>query len=347
MLPFVSVLVATALSTALQSTAAAPPGPAAPPAATAPPGPAASAGPTADLAFALPEMTGLIEGIAFRPKTGAYYFGDVHLRCVWLRAADGRVTRFSAPDDRLLGIFRVNVDEARGALWVSMGAVPQMSGFADAHKGAGGLAELDLETGRVRRVIAAPGDGAAHLIGDFVQLADGTIYATDTTSPIVWRLAPGTAALEPLVNGGFKSLQGITPSGDGRGLFVTDYPVGVFHVDIATRAIRPLPAPAGADLRGLDTLLRTPDGALVAIFNATARQRVLRLTPDTGVTAITRVEVLAADPAMTDATLGTFAGDALVFIADGGWGRFEPGKVDPRPRSVPVLRIAAAGSPAR
>jgi sugar lactone lactonase YvrE len=330
MVPFVSVLVTTVLALPVQSSV-----------------PVAAPGPTAEFAFTLPQMAGLVEGIAFRPKTGAYYFGDVHLRCVWLRTADGVVTRFSAPDDRLLGIFRVAVDESRGALWVSMGALPQMSGFADTHKGAGGLAELDLATGTVRRVIAAPVDGAAHLLGDFVQLADGTIYATDTTSPILWRLAPGAAALEPLVNGGFKSLQGITLAADGRGLFVTDYPVGVLHVDIATKAIRPLAAPTGTDLRGLDTLLRAPDGALVAIFNATARQRVLRLTLDSGATAITKVEVLAADPAMKDATLGTLVGDAFVFIADGGWGRFEPGKVDASPRSVPVLQVAASASPPR
>jgi hypothetical protein len=258
---------------------------------------------------------------------------------VWLRAPDGAVTRFSAPDDRLLGIFRVAVDEARGTLWASMGALEQMQGFTAAHKGAGGLAELDLATGQVRRVVAAPSDGAPHLIGDFVQLADGTIYATDTTSPVIWRLAPGGSALEPLVQGGFRSLQGITLSADGRGLFVTDYPVGVAHVDIATKVVRRLTAPAGADVRGLDTLLRTPGGALVAIFNATARQRILRLTLDAGATAITTIEVVAADPAMKDATLGTFAGDAFVFIGDGGWGRFEPGKVDASARPVPVLRV--------
>src|SRR5688572_3064003 len=89
--------------------------------------PAASTAPVrAEAAFALPDMRGLIEGIAFRPKTGAYYFGDVHLRCVWQRAEDGRVTRFSPPDDRLLGVFRLAIDEARGALWVSMGALEQM-----------------------------------------------------------------------------------------------------------------------------------------------------------------------------------------------------------------------------
>jgi hypothetical protein len=321
MLPFVSVLVATLAAAAGQ----------------APPAP--TPGPKADVAFTLPQMTGLVEGIAFRPKTGAYYFGDVHRRCVWVRAADGSVTRLSAPDDRLLGIFRVAIDEARGALWASMGALEQMQGFTPARKGAGGLAELDLATGQVRRVIAAPSDGTPHLLGDFVQLADGTIYATDTTSPVIWRLAPGGTALEPLVHGGFRSLQGITLSGDGRGLFVTDYPVGVLYVDIATKAIRPLPPPAGADLRGLDTLVRTPEGALVAINNATARQRVLRLTLDSGATAITKVDVLAADPAMADATLGTLAGGAFVFIGDGGWGRFEPGKVDATPRPVPVLRV--------
>jgi sugar lactone lactonase YvrE len=296
-----------------------------------------------EAAFALPDMRGLIEGIAFRPETGAYYFGDVHLRCVWMRSADARVTRFSAPDDRLLGVFRVAVDEARGALWVSMGALEQMDGFGEKHKGAGGLAELDLATGVVRRVVMAPADGAPHLLGDFVQLADGTIYATDTTSQIIWTLAPGGGALAPLVSGGFKSLQGITLDADARGLFVTDYRVGVLHVDIAARAGRPLTVPAGADLRGLDTLLRTPDGALVAVFNATPRQRILRLTLDAAANAITGIDVLAADRAMADATLGTLVGGNLVFIADGGWNRFEPGKVDASPRPVPVLKVPWAG----
>ena len=299
---------------------------------------AATTGARAGAAFTLPDMRGLIEGIAFRPTTGAYYFGDVHLRCVWLRTADGRVTRFSAPDDRLLGVFRLAIDEARGALWVSIGALAQMDGFDEPHKGASGLAELDLGTGAVRRVVMAPADGAPHLLGDFVQLADGTIYATDETSPVIWTLAPGGSALVPLLTGAFTSLQGITLDAGGRGLFVTDYGGGVLHVDLATKAVRPLRAPAGSDLRGLDTLLRTPDGALVAIFNATPRQRVLRLTVDAAA-AITGIDVLAADPAIADANLGILVGADLVFIADGGWNRFEPGKVDTSPRPVPVWKV--------
>jgi hypothetical protein len=328
MLPIVAAVLAL-LAAASQT-------PPTPPAAPAPP---VAPPKLAERAFVLPAMTGLIEGIAHRTKTGAYYFGDVRLRCVWMRAADGAVTRFSAPDERLLGIFRVAVDEARGALWVSMGALPQMEGFTEAKKGLGGIAELDLASGRVRRVVAAPGDGGQHLLGDFVLLADGTIYATDTTAPVIWRLAPGATALDAVVRDGFRSLQGITTTADGRALLVTDYPVGVLRVDPGIRAVRPLAAPEGMDLRGLDTLLRAPDGTLVAIFNATARQRVLRLRLNADATAITGGEVLASDPAMADATLGTLVGDDLVFVADGGWNRFEPGKVDASPRDVPVLRV--------
>jgi sugar lactone lactonase YvrE len=284
-------------------------------------------------------MTGLIEGIAYRPKTGAYYFGDVQLRCVWLRAKDGTVSRLTKADDRLLGVFRIDVDEKRGALWLAMGALPQMRGFTDTLKGVGGIAEVDLQTGAVRRVVLAPADGGQHLLGDLVLVGDGTVYATDTTAPVVWKLAPGATALEVVVHDQFKSLQGIAPSADGRTLFVTDYPVGVLAIDLRTTAVRTLTAPPGAEVRGLDTLLRAPDGSLLAIQNGTKTQRVLRLTLDGAAAAITKVDLLAADPVMTDATLGTFADGAFVFVADGGWGRVEPGKVDASPRAGPIVRV--------
>jgi len=303
-------------------------------------------------AFTLPDMTGLVEGIGYRAKTGAFYFGDVHLRCVWLRTRDGKVRRLTQPDDRLLGVFRVAVDEPRRALWASMGALPEMEGFSDAVAGAGGLAEIDLESGRVRRVVRAPADGAKHLVGDLVLLPDGTIYATDTTAPVIWRLAPKGTALESVAPAmTFRSLQGIAPSADGRGLFVTDYPVGVIYLDLATKTTRTLTAPDGVNVRGCDTLVRAPDGSLIAVQNGTKQQRVLRIRVDAGATAITSVDVLAADDAMVDATLGTIAGADFVFIADGGWNRFGAGKAATTPRPVPVLRVpldsAVAARPSR
>ena len=39
----------------------------------------------ADLLVELPGRTGLIEGLAFRDRTGDLFLGDVHQRCIWRR----------------------------------------------------------------------------------------------------------------------------------------------------------------------------------------------------------------------------------------------------------------------
>jgi sugar lactone lactonase YvrE len=294
-----------------------------------------------EVVFELPNVHGLIEGIGSRAAMGAYYFGDAHERCVWLRTADGAVTRFSQPDDRLLGVFRIAVDERRGALWAAMGAVPQMARYSDSLKGTAGLAELDLKTGELRRVISVPRDGVDHLIGDLVLASDGTVYATDTFAPIVWRLRPGETRLEVLVRSdAFGSLQGVACSPDGRGLFVTDYAEGVAFIDFATRSVRVLEPPANVTVLGCDTLVVAPDGALIAVQNGTQPQRVLRLEVDRENSALARVEVLlSGHPAMVDATLGTIAGDAFVLVANGGWNRFEPGAPATGAVSVPIVRV--------
>jgi sugar lactone lactonase YvrE len=294
-----------------------------------------------EVAFELPNVSGLIEGIGWRAATDSYYFGDVNERCIWLRTREGAVTRFGPPDDRLLGVFRVAVDESRGALWAATSAVPQMSGYSATLKGAAGLTELDLKTGAVRRVIFTPRDGADHLLGDLVLASDGTVYATDTFAPIVWRLRPGEKSLDVFVrNNAFGSLQGIACSPDGRGLFVTDYAEGLAFIDFATRSVRVLEPPPNTTVLGCDTLVVAPDGALIAVQNGTQPQRVLRLEVNHQHTALTRVDVLlSGHPAIVDATLGTIVRDTFVFIANGGWNRFEPGAAPPATTSVPILRI--------
>ena len=81
------------------------------------------------LLFELPAMTGIIEGIAFRAKTGEYFFGDARHRCIWIRRPDGTVQRFSPADAGLLGVFGLTIDEAPGSLWAATAAVPEMEGY--------------------------------------------------------------------------------------------------------------------------------------------------------------------------------------------------------------------------
>ena len=143
-----------------------------------------------EVAFSLRSVTGLIEGIAWREKTGRFYFGDVNQRTVWLRDKEGALQRFTPEGDELLGVFGLAVDEANGALWAATSAVPAMRGFTPDQDGTAALAEIDLETGAVRRtipVVRRSGDQYSHVLGDLALAPDGAVLVTDSGGPILWR----------------------------------------------------------------------------------------------------------------------------------------------------------------
>ena len=303
-----------------------------------------------EIAFPLPEVTGLIEGIAWREKTGDFFFGDVHNRVVWLRTPDKKVRKFSA-EEATFGIFGLAVDEAGGALWAATSAVPAMRGYTDELNGAAGLAEFDLESGALRRVVRVPplNDQQTHVLGDLTLAPDGTIYLPDSGASVLWRLAPGGKALEMAVESPeFMSLQGVVAAPEGGTLLLSDYANGVLRVDLSSRAVRRLESPPDTTLIGLDGLVRAPNGDLLGIQNGLRPKRVVRIVLDGTGEAVTSVTVLeSAHLNMPDPTLGCIGPDGnLFFVGSAGWSRFEGAEVTATaPRPVPIFRTKLAVEP--
>lgn len=305
----------------------------------------------ANMGFILEEMTGVVEGIAWREKTGAFYFGDVHNRAVWLRTADKKVRRFTAEDENLFGVFGLAVDEERGALWAATSAVPAMHGYVDALGGAAGIAEFDLESSALRRVVRVPnrGDHQTHVIGDLALAPDGGIFLPDSGAPVLWRLAPGAAEVEVFAESPeFLSLQGVVVAPEFNALYVTDHANGLLRIDLTSRAVRRLDSPPDTTLIGLDGLARAPSGDLVAIQNGLKPTRVLRIALDASGESVTAVTVLESGHLnMPDPTLGCFAtGGEFYFVGNAGWGKFEGGNTEPTPpRPVPIFRTKVPVEP--
>ena len=279
----------------------------------------------AELLGEFPGRTGIIDGIAFRERTGDLFLADVHQRCIWRRDRNARVARFTADDEELLGIFGIVIDEPRNTLWAAMGAVPEMSGYVSEVKGHAGLAEFNLATSELRRVIPVLDDGRDHSLGDLVVGPDGTVYVTDTKAPVIWYLAPEAEELQKAVDSPvFGSLQGLTI--ENRRLLVADYANGLFTVDLATGNITALPAPKNVTLLGIDGLMAVA-GGIVATQNGVEPQRVIRVSLAPQLNAITDVVVLAAGlPNLTDLGLLTRMNDRPTFVAGAGWDGFDPTK---------------------
>ncbi|MBL9199631.1 MAG: tetratricopeptide repeat protein [Opitutaceae bacterium] len=296
-----------------------------------------------EIAFSLRGVTGLLEGIAWRAKTGAFYFGDVNGRAVWVRGPDEALRRVTPEGDDLLGVFGLAIDEVGGTIWAATAAVAAMRGFTPEMDGAAALAEIDLAGGAIRRVLPAnrpPGDRHSHVLGDLAVGDDGTVWVTDSGGPMLWRLAPGGAALEPWIeNEEFLSLQGIVLLGGVA--IVADHAAGLLRVDLAARKVRRLESPPDTSLIGLDGLALAPDGAVLAIQNGLRPSRVLRVEIDGDAESVAAVRVLeAAHLAMAAPSLGCVAaGGDFYFIGNAGWTRFENTDAAPTPpRAVPIFR---------
>lgn len=298
------------------------------------------------LVFAeLPGRSGIIEGIAFRSRTGDLFLGDVHLRCIWRRGQDGRITRFSADDEELFGVFGLALDETRNVLWATTTAVPEMTGFNVELEGRAALAEFDLATSELRRVVHLPLDGREHGLSDLVIAPDGTVYATDSISPVVWQLSPGAEEFEIVADSPlFGSLQGLVL--ERRTLIVADYTNGLFTIDLDGRKIQAISTPKNTTLIGIDGMVAVP-GGLVVTQNGTDPQRVLHLTLAPDLRSVANVTVLAAGlPELQDVGLITLMDSVPTLVADAGWEGFSaaPNRT-PATRTVHILQVPLSPQP--
>lgn len=296
-----------------------------------------------EIAFALRDVTGLIEGIAWREKTREFYFGDVNGRAVWRRNKDNTLRRFTPAGDDLLGVFGLAVDEGRGSLWAATSAVTAMRGYTPEQDGAAALVEIDLESGAIRRSVALTGGGPPpHLLGDVALGADGAVFVSDTLGGAIWRLSNDGAALERVAQGGeLLAPQGLIVASDSVVVIVADRVNGLVRVDVAGGAMRRLEPPADWTLIGIDGLARAPNGDLLAIQSSTAPKRVLRITLDAGAESVTSATVLESGHlTMAGPSLGCVAQDGdFYFVGNAGWPRFELTEGQPTPpRPVPIFR---------
>jgi len=287
------------------------------------------------------------EALAHDSATDRIFVGTVRDGLILVRGEqETEFRKFAAPDDTpgLKAVFDLLVDHQRGHLWVATGSTGHYREARISDYGRTALIKLDLESGDKLGEYRVLPDGQSHLLGALTLAGDGTIYATDTSAQLIYRLQPGDERPEPFVgNSVFTSLRGIALSEDESRLYVADYDLGLFFFELdENREGFALGIPETLNLGGIDGLYRS-DGYLVAIQNGVTPQRVLRLELDDSGTRVANIATIAkALPEFDNPTYGTVAGDDLLFLAASHWHHVGPnGRViDPPLPDVPVLRAS-------
>ncbi|HEX8250222.1 MAG TPA: tetratricopeptide repeat protein [Pyrinomonadaceae bacterium] len=271
-------------------------------------------------AFTLSEKDLIVESVAYDSVSKRFFVGSVRRRKILVVAPDGKTSEFSSPQDNLWSVLGMKTDEKRRLLWVCTTVFPQMLGFKKWDEGVSAIFKYDLNSNRLLKKYVLSGASGKHGLGDLVVARNGEVFATDSIAPAIYRINPKSDEIEPfLLDKSFASLQGLTFAPGEKHLFVADYSLGIFSVEMATRKITWLAPASEVVALGVDGLY-FHRGKLIGIQNGTSPQRVVRFSLSKDNLRLTGAETLEANHAdFNEPTLGVMAGDDFYFIANSQW----------------------------
>ena len=199
-----------------------------------------------------------------------------------------------------------------------------MKEYSESDAGKAALFKYDLNTRKLIRKYEL-GPNPRHLLNDLALNAEGDVFVTDTASGEIFTVRHEKDELEIFIPAGrFESPNGIAISNDGRKLFISDMPFGVYVVDLKTKQSERLPQSVGISPSGSDGLYFY-DNSLIGIINIVSERngRVARFYLDASAKAVTHAAVLDCNhPLYQWPTTGVVVGNSFFYIANSQFGSF-------------------------
>ncbi len=314
----------------------------------------------------LADTTLFAEGVDADPRTGNLYVGSIRHRTIIEVSPNGgsRDLHVSEKSPRVGAILGVRIAADGQHLFATTAGLPTMQGYAAGDSSLCAILKVRIADGRVVQRWDVPVDGARHLLGDLSIDVDGTVYATDSYSPVINILRVNSDTLGRLSHPLFRSLQGVAPIPGTTQLVVADYSHGLLRVDLSTAEVLRIEDQVGQTTLGIDGII-LHGNAVVAVQNGVQSPRVVRVELNADHSRVERLTVIDRQPDIAvEPTIGTLWRGGFVYVANSQWEAFDeagnrregsalrattllcvplPSNDAPRPSAVAVGAQAAAG----
>jgi hypothetical protein len=243
----------------------------------------------------------LYESIGYDPARKQFLVGSARDGKVLLVDDKGKVTDFIAPnaENGMWGVFNLAVDAAHDKVYIASSNVAYYKAFDSAQFGQTGVFEFQLSSGKFLRKYLLAEPGKVHALTSIAVGKDGRVYAADAARRQVFHIDHDQLSML-VENPKLTSIRGLAVSDDGRTLYMADYALGIFGIDLTKTAPFALSRnPEKLVLGGIDGLYYY-DGCLIIIENGMVPQRVMRLKlSDDGRSVVAAMPLDVAQPAFT------------------------------------------------
>jgi len=265
----------------------------------------------------------LPEGVVVDEESGDLFVSSVRLGKIWRYRDGGEFEDFvgSLAHPGLAGILGMAVDNRRQLLWAVSSVPGQYIGENASSVQTSALFGFDLTTGSVQHYLPLAGEG--HFLGEVIVGPDSGVYASDSGTPVVYKVNDDLTELEIYFDGHrYSNFQGFGFGNDGR-LYIADYIEGIIVADILAGTSDLLITESGAYLGGIDALF-VVGSRLIAIRNGSRPHRITSYVLSEDGRTIVGEDVLAANlPGWNEPTLGVVSNGQLIYNAASGWPDFD------------------------
>jgi SMP-30/Gluconolactonase/LRE-like region len=295
-------------------------------------------------AFSVPQKDLVAEGITYDPGERSFYVSSVHRRKILRIDETGKAEDFVAEgQDGLWAVLALKVDPKQRVLWALSSALPEMNGFRSEEKGFSSVYKYDLKNGKLIKKYLMIVPGEKHAFNDLALDSKGNLYISDTEARSLYQIDVKSDELSVfLPPGKLLSPQGLTFSEDEKSLYIADYALGIFSLNLTTKQLTKLAAPKDITLSSIDCLVRF-ENTLIALQNGIQPNRVVRFYLDDTGKRIERSEIVEMNNRFfKDPTLGVVANNKFYYIANGQWSAFNAdGTISPADKLQELVILKA------
>lgn len=283
----------------------------------------------------------LFENITYDEKGERFLLGSVRSGDIYQYSEKSGFKSFidaGNPETGPWGVIDLVADNKGDLLWVASATLPHYTGTTQANFGLAMISKFKLSTGELLNNYSMPANNQPVLFNNLHLTQGQELYFINAFSKDLFKIKKDSKQVESIANlQGLSSIQAITSNDKETVLYISDYELGIFVINLETKQMAPLIRSGEGYFAGINDLFYD-NGDLVAIQSGVNPSRIMRYMLKEDLFLFNMFPVEASQPQFKSLGNGVLVGEDVYYVANSQWAKVDAlGRLLPETTWEPLL----------